>query len=64
MNYNVIMKHFRSIGANGKCKCRFKLTYSIPSMFYVRLEKEWVKWKESGSKLSFYDFCKSQLNVA
>ena len=30
----------------------------------ARLEKEWVKWKEIGSELSFYDFCKSQLNMA
>ena len=35
----------------------------VPSMLYVRVEKEWVKWKECGSELSFYDFCKSQLNV-
>lgn len=51
-------------------ECGNKLYYDInpnskmdvPSMFYDRLEKEWVKWKESKSELSFYDFCKSQLN--
>lgn len=53
-------------------ECGNKLYYDInpnskkdiPSIFYIRLEKEWVKWKESGSKLLFYNFCKGQLNVA
>lgn len=53
-------------------ECGNKLYYDInpnskmdvPSIFYVILEKEWVKWKESGTELSFYDFCKLQLNAA
>lgn len=35
--------------------------HDVPSMFYERLEKEWLKWKESNSQLTFYEFCKSQL---
>jgi hypothetical protein len=52
-------------------ECGNKLYYDInpnskmdvPSMFYVRLENEWIKWKESESELSFYDFCKSMLTL-
>jgi len=36
-------------------------TKDVPSMFYERLEREWLKWRESGSSLSFYEFCKAQL---
>ncbi len=50
-------------------ECGDKLYYDInpnskmdvPSSFYVRLEKEWVKWEQSKSTLSFYEFCKAQL---
>jgi len=35
----------------------------VPSFFYEKLEKQWLKWKECASELSFYEFCKSQLNV-
>lgn len=50
-------------------ECGDKLYYDInpdskkdvPSIFYERLEKEWVKWKDSGSQLSFYEWCKAQL---
>ncbi len=52
-------------------ECGNKLYYDInpsckmdiPSMFYEMLETEWVKWKEDESELSFYDFCKSNLNI-
>lgn len=52
-------------------ECGNKLYYEInpnskmdvPSMFYMKLEKVWVKWKECGSELSFYDFCKLQFNI-
>ena len=52
-------------------ECGDKLYYDInpgsqkdvPSMFYVRLEREWVEWKESESPDSFYDFCKKKLNL-
>jgi hypothetical protein len=36
---------------------------NIPSMFYEMLEQEWIKWKDAGSELSFYEFCKSNLKV-
>lgn len=54
---------------NDVIECGNKLYYDInpnskmdvPSMFYEKLEKEWIKWRESESNSSFYDFCKSKL---
>lgn len=50
-------------------ECGNKLYYDInpdskrdvPSIFYERLEKEWIKWKNTRTDLSFYEFCKSNL---
>jgi len=50
-------------------ECGDKLYYDInpnskrdvPSVFYERLEKEYIKWKKSESSSSFYEYCKSQL---
>ncbi len=33
----------------------------VPSALYERLEREFVKWKESGSDLGFYEYCKARL---
>jgi hypothetical protein len=57
------------VNTNDVIECGNKLYYDInpnskmdvPSMFYERLEKECVKWKESGSELSFYDYCKKKI---
>lgn len=57
------------VNTNDVIECGNKLYYDInpnskmdvPSMFYERLEKEWVKWKDSYSELSFYDFCKKNI---
>jgi len=58
------------VNINEIIECGHKLYYDInpnsemdvPSMFYERLEKEWVKWKESGSELSFYEYCKHSIS--
>jgi hypothetical protein len=54
------------VNTNDVIECGDKLYYDInpnskrdvPSFFYERLEKEWMKWKESKSELTFYEFCK------
>lgn len=59
------------VNINDIVDCGDKLYYDInlnskmdvPSFFYERLEKEWVKWRESKSELSFYEFCKILLKT-
>jgi hypothetical protein len=64
------MKLKMNINYTEVTECGDKLYYDInpnskkdvPSLFYERLEKEWMKWKESDSRLTFYEYCKSQLS--
>jgi hypothetical protein len=58
-----------NVNYNEVAECGDKLYYDInpntqmdvPSYFYMKLEKYWVEWKESNSKLTFYDYCKDKL---
>jgi hypothetical protein len=49
-------------------KCGNKLYYDInpnskmdvPSIFFEKLEQDWIKWKKNNIKISFYEYCKNK----
>ena len=37
-----------------------KSTMDIPSFFFEKLEGDWLRWKNTGSELTFCEYCEKK----